>query len=244
MAKSGISTVKLDQGSVQEPTLLRLSQSLATLPSSLREGHDPNMMHKDPLHALNRIFSFYVCSEAYVLSFFEKQISLYAYPGQGTSEVADTETLSNLIHCRRLLDYHVDDLRQTLRIVQGMVPNDSRQSSTPDVISTKSSLEIDLKYLVEKAANLRSRSETLIGLLMNVASIGEVRRSVHQNRALFRFTIIASVYVPLSFVATLFGMNFRQFGQGDLSIWIYFAVSVPVFLISAAFLFVDPRDIL
>ena len=244
MSSYGKGATKPSQGSNQEPALLALPQSLANLPQSLREGQDADVMHEDPIYALHRLFSFYVCNEAYVLSFLEKQINQHAFSGQGPSEVADTETLSNLIHCRRLLERHVDDLRQALRIVQGKVLKEIRRPSATCAVSARSSLEEDLKYLIEKAANLRNRSETSMGLLMNIASIGEARRSVHQNKSLFRFTIIASVYVPLSFVATLFGMNFRQFGQGQLSIWIYFVVSVPVFVISAMFLFIDPEDLL
>ncbi|KAI1085123.1 hypothetical protein F5B20DRAFT_521045 [Whalleya microplaca] len=104
-------------------------------------------------------------------------------------------------------------------------------------------IEQDLNYLIERALELKKRAETSITLSMNVAGISEARRGVQQNKALFRFTVLAAIYVPLSFTASIFGMNFEQFGQGGLSIWIYFAVSCPVFALSVIFLFVSPETI-
>ena len=100
-------------------------------------------------------------------------------------------------------------------------------------------MQADLEYLVERATFLRNRSETSITLAMNVASIGEARRGLQQNKAMFRFTVLVSIYMLFSFTASFFGMNFRQLGQGDLSMWIYVAVSVPVFALSILFLFPD-----
>jgi hypothetical protein len=218
-----------------EVPLRALRQSLAALPKSYYTGQDMAAMHDDPMYALHRIFSFFVCSEAHVLSFLSSQITKHSSTSGETSQFADTESLSNLLNCRRLLERHVEELRYVLRIVLSRVP---KNQIAKDALSL---LEGDLAYLIERAIALRSRSETSISLSMSVASIGEARRGVQQNKSLFRFTVIASVYVPLSFIATLFGMNFREFGQGELSVWIYFTVSIPVFIISALFLFINPQ---
>ncbi|KAF2732074.1 hypothetical protein EJ04DRAFT_514115 [Polyplosphaeria fusca] len=227
----------LFNGSVSktEVPLRALQQSLATLPRTFSAGQDLAAMHEDPMYALHRIFSFFTSNEAHVLSFLSSQIEKHSSTSGEASQFADTEPLSNLLHCQRLLGRHVEELRYVLRIVR------SRVAKNEIAKAASRALEQDLVYLIERAVTLRSRSETSISLSMNVASIGEARRGVQQNKSLFRFTIIASVYVPLSFVATLFGMNFRQFGQGDLSIWIYFVVSVPVFVVSALFLFINPH---
>lgn len=220
--------------------LKALPQSLAGLPEAHRNGsRDEELMQKDPLYALNGIFSFFVASEAQMLSFLARQIEPNTAPKVDAVEVVDTESLSNLLHCRQLLEGHGEELRYVLGIIQRR--GGERWPRARSDISEKaaSSLQADLEYLVERAVVLRSRSETSITLAMNVASIGETRPGLHQNKAMFRFTVLVSIYVPFSFTASFFGMNFQQFGQGDLSIWIYVVVSVPVFALSILFLFPD-----
>jgi hypothetical protein len=219
--------------------LKQLPQSLARLPRTYGASQDLNSMHEDPFYALNSIFSFFVCSEAHVLSFLATQIEANSSPIEEDSEVADTASLSNLLHCRQLLEGHVEELQYVLGIVKRRGSTTWSRASSEVAVKAASSLQQDLEYLVKRAIVIQNRSETSIALSMNVASIGEARRGVQQNKSLFRFTILASVYVPLSFTASLFGMNFQQFGQGQLSIWVYFVVSVPVFVLSALFLFVS-----
>lgn len=174
-----------------------------------------------------------------MLSFLTRQIESNTAPKVDAVELVNTESLSNLLHCRQLLKGHCEELRYVLGIIQRgggkMWPRARSEISK----KAASSLQADLEYLVERAVVLKNRSETSITLAMNVASIGEIRREVYQNKAMFRFTVLVSVYVPFSFTASFFGMNFQQFGQGDLSIWIYVVVSIPVFALSTLFLFPD-----
>ena len=237
-ASYSITTNSAGNNTKTKSSLGAIPQSLAKLSKANESGQGINLMHEDPLYALNRVFSFFVCSEAYFLSFMASQVERSSSLNKGTPDVADEEVLSNLLHCRQLLERHEEELRHGLRTVR------ARSSSSDAIQAASSCLERDLVYLTERAFTLKNRSETSISLFMNVASIGEARRSVQQNRLLFRFTVIVSIYVPLSFVASVFGMNFRQFGQGNLSIWIYVVVSVPVFLVSALFLFVNPKVML
>lgn len=217
------------------PRMGVIPQSLATLPKLYKTDSRATLSNKDPISALHRVFLFFVASEAYCLSFMASQINQHSSLGRGAADVADTEGLSNLLHCQQLLERHIDELRYARRIVKGWrLPN-------PDPENVHTILTRDLEYLVERALTLKNRAETSINLSMSIASIDEARRSVQQNTSVFRFTVIASIYVPLSFVATVFGMNFRQFGQGNLSIWIYFVVSIPVFIVSAFVIFVNPQ---
>lgn len=226
------------------PGLKALLQSLAGLPEAHKKAsRDREVMQQDPLYALNGIFSFFVASEAQMLSFLARQIESNTAPKVDAVEVVGTESLSNLLHCRQLLEGHCEELSYVLGIIRrrGGKKWPRAQSGASRDISEKaaSSLQADLEYLVERAVVLRNRSETSITLAMNVASIGEARRGVHQTKAMFRFTVLVSIYVPLTFTASFFGMNFKQLGQGHLSIWIYVVVSVPIFDLSVLFLFPD-----
>ena len=46
-------------------------------------------------------------------------------------------------------------------------------------------------------------------------------------------TTLATIYVPLSFAASLLGMNVKQFNKGSpVSLWAYFAIALPLTMIS------------
>lgn len=46
-------------------------------------------------------------------------------------------------------------------------------------------------------------------------------------------TVLATVYIPLSFVAGVFGMNVKELNSGiDVDILLYFAISIPVTIAS------------
>lgn len=70
--------------------------------------------------------------------------------------------------------------------------------------------------------------------------LAEAQRSISQAEGLARLTFLAFLFVPLSFTTSFFGMNFRELIGDDgpnLSVYIWFAVSVPIFAISLSFLF-------
>jgi len=78
---------------------------------------------------------------------------------------------------------------------------------------------------------------------MNRASLEESRRAIEQAEKVKRLTLLAFFFVPLSFTASIFGMNFKEFGQGHLSIYIFGIVVGPVFGLSAVVGFWDSFSI-
>ena len=67
---------------------------------------------------------------------------------------------------------------------------------------------------------------------MSNASIDEAKHSNEQavlvtglTKATNRLTFI---FLPISFLTSVFGMNFRQLGQGPLSIWLWVAIALPL----------------
>ncbi|RDW67506.1 hypothetical protein BP6252_08902 [Coleophoma cylindrospora] len=224
-------------------TLRKLPQSLRKLPSTYKSFQDDVMISQDPLYDLSGIFGFFVSSEAQFSSFLATRIDVNSAQGQLSSEFANMDSLSNLLHSQKLLEGHIEELQYVLQVFQSHSLSSWPKSADSIAARTAASLQLDLDYPLKRACYLKTRCEKCIGLAMNVASIGEARRGIKHNKALFRFTVLASVYVPLSFTASVFGMNFKQFGQGELSVWLYVAVSVPVFAPSVLFLFFKPEAI-
>jgi hypothetical protein len=49
-----------------------------------------------------------------------------------------------------------------------------------------------------------------------------------QERAIYAFTIVTVIFLPLSAVASIFGMNTRDFRDMELDQWVYWVTAIPV----------------
>lgn len=86
----------------------------------------------------------------------------------------------------------------------------------------------DYKHLLLQAQAMHTRCNEDITVLMNSASIAESKKAMAQAERLGKLTFLAFTFVPLSFTMSFFGMNIQELGQGSLSIWSWFTLSVPM----------------
>lgn len=96
---------------------------------------------------------------------------------------------------------------------------------------------------LEKAVELEKFLMETFQLLMSSISVQDAKMSVAQgqlsNQQSLRatqLTILASIYVPLSFVTGIFGMNLKELNGSSLSIWVFF-VGVVIATIVTAIIF-------
>lgn len=99
----------------------------------------------------------------------------------------------------------------------------------------RSTLRTDLDYLSNRIQDIVRLCEAGRSTIMSNASIEEAKRSNEQailvtdlTKATNRLTFI---FLPVSFLTSVFGMNFRQLGQGTLSIWMWVAIALPLLVI-------------
>ncbi|KAI0163252.1 hypothetical protein BJ166DRAFT_525799 [Pestalotiopsis sp. NC0098] len=85
----------------------------------------------------------------------------------------------------------------------------------------------DYEDLLDRCMNLLARIESAKASEMNRAQILESRRAIEQSERMKQLTQLATYFIPLTFTASLFGMNFDLLGQGELSVWWYFVFAVP-----------------
>lgn len=93
----------------------------------------------------------------------------------------------------------------------------------------QSKLTSDYEHLIKRAKNLTRRSEVGSGILVSQVGVLESSKPITQAEQVNKLTRLALVFIPMSFVASLFGMNVSQF-QPNPSMWMFFAVSVPLSL--------------
>ncbi len=127
------------------------------------------------------------------------------------------------------------DSRSPARCVPGTETKDPKAfQSAPQQLSSFSATVIveDYKDLLERCLRLLSRVHSAKTSEMNRALILESRRAIEQTERMKKLTLLATYFIPLTFTAALFGMNFQVFGQGNLPIWWYIIFAAPVTLLT------------
>lgn len=151
-------------------------------------------------------------------------------------------------HCIKMYEYRGDqlpDLEQfntDLRELQGwrrrsMVSQQKvraiiRQLKSRDSLEAKgrSSLQFlteDFEVLSNNIENAGRRLENMLPVVTSLVQIIDARQSFAETTNISRLTILALIFVPLSFVSSLFSMN-PENGPGGKEFWVYFAVAIPI----------------
>ncbi|KAJ5715178.1 uncharacterized protein N7483_012359 [Penicillium malachiteum] len=74
-----------------------------------------------------------------------------------------------------------------------------------------------------------------ISLAMNKATIEESRKAIEQSGRLKRLTLLATLFIPVSFSSSLMGMNIDLLGQNTVKFWWFFVLCVPITLMAYGF---------
>ncbi|KAI0399537.1 ankyrin repeat-containing domain protein [Xylaria palmicola] len=93
-----------------------------------------------------------------------------------------------------------------------------------DALEESKRMMKQLEVQGEELCMLLEKSQSIIQLEFNLVSILEAQRSTTTNRSLKRLTWVTFAYLPLLFVASLFGMNVDILSQNP-SWWWYFPVA-------------------
>ncbi|RHZ70337.1 hypothetical protein CDV55_108290 [Aspergillus turcosus] len=215
-----------------ENNATHLVQNVSWLHLNYGQSLNRNLIAKSPFYALHEIFSFVASSENQFLNMLEskirKELDAQTLVGQ------KNPTLSHLLYNQQVLDRHIQRLRENLTFIRRFTPASPHHESEQDDEAAISAEEIlrDYEYLLSGATTLSEQCNRGMQVVMNNANIKESRKAISQAEGVEILTRLAFIFIPLNFVTSVFGMNFVQFGQGELSLWIWPAVSIPVFLLS------------
>lgn len=88
----------------------------------------------------------------------------------------------------------------------------------------------DYEVISENIENASRRLENTLPVVMSLVQISEARLSFAETANISRLTVLALVFVPLTYIASLFSMNPENV-PGSERFWVYFAVALPVTLL-------------
>lgn len=151
--------------------------------------------------------------------------------------------INNALHVRREnLAFMKSVLTETIRYVPSMVVNYfnehnyfvrneafRRTSATP--------VESHQRVLDQTVELDRLLMETF-QLLMSSISVRDSQLSIEQSQRATRLTQLAFIYVPLSFVTGIFGMNVQEISATGLSIWVCFVTLAIIVMLTVGIFWV------
>lgn len=94
------------------------------------------------------------------------------------------------------------------------------------------------KRLMDEATKLEAFLMETFQLFMSSVSVQDSHLSIDQAKRGSQLTFLAFIYVPLSFVTGIFGMNIQQINGSGLNIWVCFVALVPIFILTVMVFFV------
>jgi len=176
-------------------------------------------------------------------------------PSRGTKEAQYFEDLNqyhgHFAYHKEILEKHGRSLADNLRAIKARGgPQWPRGACTgrEKVQTVLTTLQEDFEWLEQRAKSLSELCDRAMQDIHNKSTLAEALKSNDQadqvNRLNTLATFISVFYLPLSYTSGFFGMNFSSFGQGDLPLWIYPVVSVPILLVSVLFMLYSPRSVL
>jgi Mg2+ and Co2+ transporter CorA len=210
-----------------------LAQSISLLSKYYGRSLNSTAMHDDPLYALNEVFAFVNASEVQCLNMIARNLSEDAANTISIDPKASAELQSNLLHNREVLKRHIYRTSEVLTFLKNRHLLDWPKSPGGSKANLAvARLQQDFEYLLERGQSLQRHCEQEISMMMSNSNIAEARRGVEQGSRVFKLTVLASVYIPLSFSCALFSMTFIQFENWMRGFYVWILVTIPIFIIS------------
>lgn len=222
------------------PTQKRNTQSLAVFPEGYGRSLDWSLAKSDRIYALLEIFRLAAFSQKQLLNVMQQKIVAET---RSLSAKTEHPTMANLLYFRDILQDqlgYVSNLSQ-LTDDQSRVSHSAQRPAMVDHgMAEVHSLFEDLR---SQAQSLHERCTQGMTVISNNSMLEESQRAIKQAELVTKLTKVAFVYLPFTFTAGFFGMNFKELGTGEIHLWIYFVASLPLMFVTMAFYVLDEQRV-
>ena len=197
----------------------------------------------DPVIAIQELFTFQAAAELQYLNMLESLISNHISQAKASQTRTDISSILHFDYAKSILirhDAHIESLISWFEKglsgwTHGLVMGDDRDQKAMSMV------EIDLAYLLTRIRNTIALCEAGREAIMSNAAIEETKKSREETQLVIQLTKATNrltfIFLPISLVTSAFGMNFKQFGQGHLSLWLWVWITLP--LLAACILLVE-----
>ncbi|KAF1996685.1 hypothetical protein P154DRAFT_565879 [Amniculicola lignicola CBS 123094] len=139
-----------------------------------------------------------------------------------TAWVEEQDQWKSLQTISRRCGNYRDDIEDTLLSLGYPVQDLPYPETGPDVWLDD---KVDFQYIYFRLKTLKQRTDTLIQAMTGLASIAGNRQNLEEAKVVKRLTLVALLFIPLSFTSSLFSMQ-DGFAPGAAKFWIYWVTAI------------------
>lgn len=147
-------------------------------------------------------------------------IKTYEYKG---NELPDFDKFN--LDLRELQGWRLRTLNSQQKV--GSVIRKLKSYSSEESENGTDPLLEDYEVVSSNIQSAGSRLENMLPVVTSLVQIIDARQSFAETANISRLTVLALVFVPLTFVSSLFSMNTENL-PGSSHFWVYFVVAIPV----------------
>ncbi len=206
------------------------------------------VMAKDSFFVVHDLFSFKAFAEVQFLNLVESVLSRET----DVAVLNRKPSVENLLFHKELLASHARALRENIESIKSRGGPDWDRLTPEDdaklyLIAKEHSGRLlkDYEWLLQRTEELSASCDRGIQDSNTRVMMEETLLTSQRSADTARLTNVATfssfIYVPLSITSGFFGMNFKAFGQGNLQLWLWPIVTVPVVLLSSLVLLIFIR---
>lgn len=196
----------------------------------IQDDKDFELLRQDPFFILSRLYMQAARSYSQVLNFVDQDMQAYSLMTEDLLSPALEQLRFNANLITRIEGF----LAEELYVIQerGAVSWPKASAALEStILNIQKDLLANYNFLISHCRSLSSRCKTESDILVSAAQLIEAHEGTTQARQVHRLTRLAFVFIPLTFVASIFGMNVAVFKEYP-SIWTYFLVAIPLTIIS------------
>ncbi|KAF5969746.1 tetratricopeptide repeat domain-containing protein [Fusarium bulbicola] len=216
-------------------------QSINHLQANYGRHLKSDIMVNDVFYALSELFEFSAASVDQLLKHFEDSIAELL-----RLDNPDTTKISELLILKSYIDDYRSYVGNILKIVKTrgnpkwprVTKADPKKRERADLAAER--LELRYEHLLGKCERLSEHCAGGISILMSLDAHEQTAKAMTQAGRLGKLSVLVYVYIPITFAASFYGMNFAELGD-HLSIWCFFAMAAPLLVVSMVAWFVDVR---
>ncbi|KAM7214454.1 oligopeptide transporter [Rhypophila decipiens] len=209
------------------------AQNISLLPFQYGGQLDREIARQDALYALTELFQFAASAEAQLLNLVQNRVeNEMSLVGGGQFGQYLSISLMNLKYIKVLLTSHAQGLGEIITVLTNRHALEWPRIDSAVAEKAAVLLLADLEYLKRRNEALSRECEQGMATLANMAVLEESRRSVDMSRTVQRLTVIGTIFIPLSFVCSVWGMNVEELGTGSQPMWMWIVSALPVVLFS------------
>ena len=212
----------------------RLSQALSSLPGNYGCTLDWTKAAIDPMFAIQELFTFHAASEVQYVNMLEEFVTDQISRAESRPAETDMGSILHFDYTRSILIRHGAHIQNLLGSLDTCLKGWKQRGALTRCCDEdlSSTIRIDLGYISTRIQNIITLCEAGRSTIMSNASSEEAKRSKEEAALVTELTKATNrltfIFLPISFLTSVFGMNFRQLGQGTLSIWLWVAIALPL----------------